>query len=266
MQVSGPIVTYQASSRRLPAPGKSRSIRSGSAATDGPAGSLRRFGCGRLPAVRFVVLGAGAIGGVVGGRLFQQGYDVTLVARGDHGHALGNGLVLESAEATVTLPVDVVAEPSEVTWSDDVVVLMGVKGQDTDRALSQLMTVVPSETPVVCTQNGVENERRVLRRFPNTYGMCVMCPATYLRAGRRPGPLHPGHRSLGPGPIPGWHRCHRPGHCPSPRCVHLPVGREGGHHAVEVPETHHESGKRHRGAVRTRGASQPPGRGGEAGR
>ena len=32
-------------------------------------------------------------------------------------------------------------------------------------------------------QNGVENERRVLRHFPNTYGMCVMCPATQLRPG-----------------------------------------------------------------------------------
>ena len=32
-------------------------------------------------------------------------------------------------------------------------------------------------------QNGVENERRVLRHFPNTYGMCVMCPASQLRPG-----------------------------------------------------------------------------------
>jgi 2-dehydropantoate 2-reductase len=32
-------------------------------------------------------------------------------------------------------------------------------------------------------QNGVENERRVLRHFPHTYGICVMCPATQLRPG-----------------------------------------------------------------------------------
>ena len=32
-------------------------------------------------------------------------------------------------------------------------------------------------------QNGVENERRVVRRFPNTYGMCVMCPASHLSPG-----------------------------------------------------------------------------------
>jgi 2-dehydropantoate 2-reductase len=34
--------------------------------------------------MRFVVYGAGAIGGVVGGRLFEHGHDVTLIARGEH--------------------------------------------------------------------------------------------------------------------------------------------------------------------------------------
>jgi 2-dehydropantoate 2-reductase len=32
-------------------------------------------------------------------------------------------------------------------------------------------------------QNGVENERRVLRHFPRTYGLCVMCPSSQLRPG-----------------------------------------------------------------------------------
>jgi 2-dehydropantoate 2-reductase len=57
-----------------------------------------------------------------------------------------------------------------------------VKGQHTDQALTQL-SVAPPSTPVVSMQNGVENERRILRHFPSTYGMCVMCPATQLRPG-----------------------------------------------------------------------------------
>jgi 2-dehydropantoate 2-reductase len=32
-------------------------------------------------------------------------------------------------------------------------------------------------------QNGVENERRALRHFPRTFGMCVMCPASQLQPG-----------------------------------------------------------------------------------
>jgi 2-dehydropantoate 2-reductase len=136
--------------------------------------------------MRFVVLGAGAIGGAVGARLYQKGYDVTLVARGEHGRALAAGLVLEAPGETATLPIPVVGEPSEVDWDADVdgdtVVLLGVKSQHTDHALAQLVEAAPPSVPVVCMQNGVENERRVLRHFA-TYGMCVMCPATQLRPG-----------------------------------------------------------------------------------
>src|SRR5450631_1715404 len=133
--------------------------------------------------MRFVVFGAGAIGGLVGARLFQAGSEVTLMARGAHADALRPGLVLESPDETVTLPIPVVTAAAEVTWTDDTVVLLSVKGQDTDAALAQLMPVAPPGTAVVCMQNGVENERRVLRHFPNTYGICVMCPASQLRPG-----------------------------------------------------------------------------------
>ena len=84
--------------------------------------------------MRFVVLGAGAIGGAVGARLFQHGFDVTLVARGEHGRALQSGLVLEAPGETVSLPIPAVLHPAEV-WrdgSDETVVLLAVKGQHTD--------------------------------------------------------------------------------------------------------------------------------------
>jgi 2-dehydropantoate 2-reductase len=133
--------------------------------------------------MRVVVLGAGAIGGLVGARLFQQGTDVTLVARGEHAAALASGLVLEAPGETVTLGIPVVTDVAHLSWDEDTAVLLGVKGQDTERALTQLAVVAPPNTAVVCMQNGVENERRVLRRFPNTYAMCVMCPASHLRPG-----------------------------------------------------------------------------------
>jgi 2-dehydropantoate 2-reductase len=133
--------------------------------------------------MRVVVFGAGAIGGVVGARLFQHGVDVTLVARGAHAEALASGLVLETPDETVTLSIPVVTDAAALSWTEDTVVLLGVKGQDTEEALTQLVTVAPQETPIVCMQNGVENERRVLRRFPRTYAMCVLCPASHLRPG-----------------------------------------------------------------------------------
>ena len=38
--------------------------------------------------MRFVVYGAGAIGGVVGARMFENGHDVVLIARGAHYEAI----------------------------------------------------------------------------------------------------------------------------------------------------------------------------------
>ena len=134
--------------------------------------------------MRFVVYGAGGIGGVLGGRLFEHDHEVVLIARGAHGEAIRErGLVVESPDATVTLPIDAVTSPADVAWKDGDVVLLTMKSQDTEAALNQLVNLVPRTAPVVCVQNGVANERTALRLFPNVYGVCVMCPTTYLEAG-----------------------------------------------------------------------------------
>lgn len=134
--------------------------------------------------MRFVVYGAGGIGGVLGARLFEHGHEVVLIARGAHGEAIRErGLVIESPDATVTLRIDTVATPGEVAWKDGDVVLLTMKSQDTAAALDELVDLVARATPVVCVQNGVANERTALRLFPNVYGVCVMCPTTYLEAG-----------------------------------------------------------------------------------
>jgi 2-dehydropantoate 2-reductase len=134
--------------------------------------------------VRFVVIGAGAIGGVAGARLFEHGYEVTLVARGAHYEAIRDkGLVVESPESTVTLPVPVVDDPRRVRFGDDDIVVLATKSQQTGDALGQLHGQLGSATPIVCLQNGVDNERFVLRTFANVYAVCVMCPATHLSPG-----------------------------------------------------------------------------------
>ena len=134
---------------------------------------------------RFVVFGAGAVGGTIGGRLFEHGHDVVLVARGEHGEACRrDGLTLRTADGEVTLPVPTVRHPSELAIDPQVdVVVLSMKTQDTADALEALSAVAPSSTPIVCAQNGVENERLALRRFAEVHGMCVMLPATHLEPG-----------------------------------------------------------------------------------
>lgn len=133
--------------------------------------------------MRFVVIGAGAIGGVVGGRLAEHGHDVVLVARGAHHDAMAaDGLLVRSPDRDVRLRVPVVDHPAAAQVRSGDVVLLAVKGQDTRGVLDALCDA-PPDTPIVCLQNGVDNERQALRRFQRVYAVPVMCPAAHLQPG-----------------------------------------------------------------------------------
>jgi 2-dehydropantoate 2-reductase len=134
--------------------------------------------------MRYVIYGAGAVGGAIGGRLFQHGHDTVLIARGDHLAAIRErGLTLESPAETVALPVPAVGHPSEIEFRDDDVVFLTMKAQDTEGALLDLRAAAGDSIPVFCAQNGVANERLALRRFGRVYGVVVMLPATHLEPG-----------------------------------------------------------------------------------
>jgi 2-dehydropantoate 2-reductase len=133
---------------------------------------------------RYVVFGAGAIGGAMAVFLDRAGFEVTLIARGAHLAAIREaGLTLRTPEGSTTVRVPAVGTAREVRWRDDDIVLLAVKSQDTEVALAGLAGAAPPSLVVVCAQNGVANERAALRRFENTLGMCVICPATHLAPG-----------------------------------------------------------------------------------
>lgn len=133
---------------------------------------------------RYVVFGAGAIGGAVAAFLERAGFEVTVIARGEHLAAIREGgLTLRTPQGSTTVRVTAVGTAGEVRWRDDDIVLLAVKSQDAYAALSDLADAAPPSLVVVCAQNGVANERAALRRFENTLGMCVICPATHLAPG-----------------------------------------------------------------------------------
>lgn len=134
--------------------------------------------------MRYVVFGAGAIGGAVGGRLHAAGRQVVLIARGRHLEAMRrHGLRLLSPDEELSLRVPVAADPAEAAVADGDVVILATKTQDTDGALRALAPVAPPGITVVCAQNGVENERLALRRFAHVLGMCVVLPGSHLAPG-----------------------------------------------------------------------------------
>ena len=134
--------------------------------------------------MRIVVLGAGGIGGTIGARLHQGGYDVALIARGAHGQAIRErGLTFATPRERVTLTLPTYADPSAVTWTPDDVVVLAVKSQDTEAAARALAAAAGPDLPVVAAQNGVANERTLARWFAHVHGLCVMMPTEHLAPG-----------------------------------------------------------------------------------
>jgi len=151
----------------------------------------------------YVLYGAGAVGGVIGGRLQLAGHDVTLVARGQHLQRIrADGLVLDTAEGRHVVRAPVTDTAADVDWSSGPVVLLTVKSHQTESALADLAPHAPASTPIVCAQNGVANEPVVLRRFRHTYGITVMLPSYHLEPGVVVQGCHPVHGLLDIGRFP----------------------------------------------------------------
>ncbi len=134
--------------------------------------------------MRFVIYGAGGVGGTIGARLYQQGYDVRLIARGAHGEVLASrGLKFVAPDGEYELRIPTVAHPREIQFEAGDMVLFTMKSQHTLGALNDLQAANPGDVGVVCGQNGVANERMALRFFPRVYGMLVNLPALHLEPG-----------------------------------------------------------------------------------
>ncbi|WP_234540493.1 ketopantoate reductase family protein [Streptomyces shenzhenensis] len=142
--------------------------------------------------MRYIIIGAGAVGGAIGGRLAGAGHEVVLVARGAHHAALRDGgLRLKVPDGEYTYRLRTVTGPGELgeLGADDVLVL-AVKTQDTVTAL-QTWGPAPvagggtaaRRLPLFCAQNGVEGQRLALRVFRHVYGVCVWLPSTFVEPG-----------------------------------------------------------------------------------
>jgi 2-dehydropantoate 2-reductase len=134
--------------------------------------------------LRFVIVGAGAVGGVIGARLFQAGHEVVLVARGRHLEAIrSEGLTLITDEESFNLKIPAVSHPAEAGLTPGDVAIIATKSQDTSAVLDGLVATGCDGLSVVCAQNGVSNEVTALRRFEDVYGICVMLPSNHLEPG-----------------------------------------------------------------------------------
>jgi 2-dehydropantoate 2-reductase len=134
---------------------------------------------------RFIIVGAGAIGGLVGALLARSGAETLLVARPAQARAIAEaGLRVRTPDTDERIPVPVTDRPLDaLTLARNDMVLLCVKSQDTEHAVRALAGAAPPGTPVACLQNGLHNELVALRRFEHVLGVNVMLPATHLEPG-----------------------------------------------------------------------------------
>lgn len=145
---------------------------------------------------RYVIIGTGAVGGTIGGRLAQHDIPTVWVARGEHAKVLaGDGMTLRTPGGTYQVSAPVWTGPQDADLrADDVLVLATKVHQATDAlsawadvpvrgANGELLGSAGEVLPLVTVTNGVAGEDIGVRYFQRVYAAAVWCPATHLNPG-----------------------------------------------------------------------------------
>ena len=207
--------------------------------------------------MRFVVYGAGAIGGVVGGRL------AAARARGGAHRARRPprrdprrrpAARRPRTRRPVTLSIPVVSHPAGIDFRDDDVVLLAMKSQHTGKALSALAAAAPDDASRWCAcRTASPTSRAALRLLRGRVRRVRGVPRAAPRAGRGRGARgaahrHPRHRS-----VPARDRTRAAEAIAAAfDVVDVRVGGAARHHAVEVRQAPQQPRQRGRRAVRSR--------------
>jgi 2-dehydropantoate 2-reductase len=148
------------------------------------------------PARRYIIIGAGAVGGALAAQLVPAGLSVVLVARGEHAKLIGaDGLTVRRPTGIEVVEVVVATGPADVTLQTGDVLVLTVKAQDAEAAIGDWAWrpvhdaagtetgVAATELPIVTYQNGIATEDLALRRFARVYGATIAIAASYLTPG-----------------------------------------------------------------------------------
>jgi 2-dehydropantoate 2-reductase len=161
---------------------------------------------------RYIILGAGAVGGAIGARLALAGRGAVLVARGDHLAAiLERGLRLRTPDEDRTQQLTAIAGPEEIQLDVDDILILTTKTQQANEMLvrwtdspvhqnGQPVGTAGERLPIFVALNGVAGEAFAHRYFRRVYGVCVWMPVVHLQPGEviirstpTSGMLHVGH-------------------------------------------------------------------------
>ena len=110
---------------------------------------------------KIIMLGAGALGSVIGAHLVRAGAEVIFIARGSRAAFLQQHGLRLTGLADFTVPITVTTRPQEVQGAD--VLMVTVKTYDMEPALASLQHLTVGS--VLSWQNGVLKNEQLARTF-----------------------------------------------------------------------------------------------------
>jgi 2-dehydropantoate 2-reductase len=170
---------------------------------------------------RYIVIGAGALGGLLAAQWTLAELPVTLVARGAQYEAIArDGIRIRRPHGDDVVRVHVVDSIGEALPTASDAIVLAVKSQDAESAIAAIAWQpladaegVVADLPILTVQNGLATEAVALRRFPTVIGVSVGIPSSHLEPGVVVSPAYPtvGAAWLGgyPKSLPGEEERHR---------------------------------------------------------
>jgi len=134
--------------------------------------------------MRYVIVGAGAIGGTLGYYFIKSGQDTVLIGEKPHVEKIKKeGLAFLSNHAEEMVRIAALTHVNQVEPREGDVIILSVNTYDTEEACRQILDVYGGQVPVVCAQNTMDNEEICQKYFKRVYGAAVYLSSRFMEYG-----------------------------------------------------------------------------------
>ena len=125
--------------------------------------------------MEILVYGIGGVGGYFGGKLAAAGFEVSMIARGEHLKAIqDHGLEVESINGNFNVrPAIATDDLLEVAKPD--LVILGIKSWQIPEVAREIKHLVQENTMVLPLQNGADNVEKLLEILPKENVLAGLC-------------------------------------------------------------------------------------------
>ncbi|TRO67155.1 ketopantoate reductase family protein [Christiangramia sabulilitoris] len=125
--------------------------------------------------MEILVYGIGGVGGYFGGKLANAGFNVSMIARGEHLKAIQkHGLEVESIKGNFKVkPKMATSDVSEVSKPD--LIILGIKSWQIPAVAAKLKPIIGENTIVLPLQNGADNYEKLIEILPRENVLAGLC-------------------------------------------------------------------------------------------